>query len=236
MKIYITTSSGDADVYEFDLEDFTTIYELKEMFRKKTQHNKKYCDTLCFMFNGDIVDRNEDTLLSYGIEDDSELALVNGHANGRYLGALGARFVDVTNSKGLTRNEWSKTAPRWRTARRGLCLEGICTNATCDAYNHMVIMGIGYKKFDVLCDPDETTTVCPLCKQYVKPTICGFNNCWWRFEGKKEDSNDAGKPPKKCSCNWIETDDAYHYFNEKASGTVVWKQLIFDVVAKKPIV
>lgn len=49
----------------------------------------------------------------------------------------GCPFVDVTDKAGPIKLEWSATAPSWRRARHGLCLEGECTNRYCEAYDSM---------------------------------------------------------------------------------------------------
>ncbi|CAF0983096.1 unnamed protein product [Rotaria sp. Silwood1] len=190
---------------------------------------------MLFTFDKDVLDEDEQTLSSYGIEEESRLEVEYSNMKIRDIGSLGLRFMDVSNSQGLKRREWSRTAPRWRRTRCGLCLEGKCTNSRCEAYNQIVIIPIGYKKFDVLLDSDDTTTVCPICKNYVQPSSCAFNNCWWRFEGRKLEANSNGRPPKKCSSEWTQVDDAYHYFEELKSGTVTWMQLILEAVKNKPV-
>lgn len=90
---------------------------------------------------------------------------------------LGVNFVDVSNEAGFKKVEWANDAPAWRHAKHGLCLEGICKNISCEANGQQVIMPIGYKKFDLVADPSESTTICPMCFKYVEPQTCGFNNC-----------------------------------------------------------
>ena len=148
---------------------------------------------------------------------------------------MGTKFADVSNNKGLKRREWSKTAPPWRITKGGLCLEGLCTNNQCKAYNQSVVMPIGYKTFDMLIDSNETTTKCPICQTYVEPKTCAFSNCWWRYEGIKQNEMGQGKPPIKCSNDWQRADNAYHYFDEDKSGIVVWKQLIVEAVRNKSL-
>ncbi|CAF1291600.1 unnamed protein product [Rotaria sordida] len=199
-----------------------------------TGDNEEDLQDMLLTFDKDVLDEDEQTLSSYGIEEGSQLEVQYSDMTIRDIGSLGLRFVDVNNCQGLQRREWSETAPPWRRTRCGLCLEGKCTNSQCKAYNKTVIMPIGYKKFDVLLDCDETTTICPICKTFVQPSSCGFNNCWWRFEGRKQEANSNGRPPKKCSSNWSQVDDAYHYFDELQSGTVTWLQLIVEAVKNKP--
>lgn len=58
-------------------------------------------------------------------------------------GAPGTRFADVSVKDGITKIMWSKSAPKWRRADYGLCLEGKCTNSSCEAFRCDVIMPVG---------------------------------------------------------------------------------------------
>ncbi|CAF0798053.1 unnamed protein product [Rotaria sp. Silwood1] len=174
--------------------------------------------------------------MSYGVEEKSRLELAESSEDSfrdpGILGGCGTKFVNVSNNEGLKRCEWAKTAPEWRRVRGGLVFEGKCTNSTCKAKNDIVAISMGYRTFDVVCDKDIAKTVCPICKQYVQPTTCGFNNCWWRFEGMKRDGE--GKPPQFCQSDWKQADNAYHYFDKNISGEVTWLRLTLEVVKKIP--
>jgi hypothetical protein len=148
--------------------------------------------------------------------------------------SFGTEFVDVSNQAGMKTIQWSKNgAPKWLEAGRGLCLEGTCLNSQCIANGKRVIMHIGYEKFDLVLDANESTTKCPMCLKYVDPDTCAFNNCWWNWSGIKQTAKT--KAPIKCSGDWKYADDAYHYFDKQESGTVMWKQLILEAVKDKPI-
>ncbi|CAF3024999.1 unnamed protein product [Rotaria sp. Silwood2] len=101
-------------------------------------------------------------------------------------GSLGSQFVDLSNTSGLIRRKWSSSAPKWRKAAPGICLEGKCNNSSCDAYQKAVIINIGLRKFDYLQDITKDTSKCPMCSKYVEPITCAFNNCYWRWEGIKQ--------------------------------------------------
>ncbi|UJR20403.1 hypothetical protein I4U23_023534 [Adineta vaga] len=230
-KIYIKTTTGMGRTYDFDIESFTTIKQLKEQFLKKTK-SEKDGQNLRFVFNEEILEDDSRILSTYGIEDESMLQVINLDDRTRNGAFRIPTFIDVSNSKGLKRVGWAKTiAPAWRIASPGLCLEGVCYNKDCKAYQQSVIMSMGFIRFDIIVDADGDTTKCPLCHKYVNPTTCGFSNCWWRYEGKKQNEN---KSPEKCSCDWQQADDAYHYFDEDKSGNVTWKQLIVEAVQNKP--
>ncbi|CAF1452305.1 unnamed protein product [Rotaria sordida] len=197
-----------------------TIEELKLCIREKIGNDDDDDDNDIFQkmslcFNGCVLYDDKETLLYYDMEENSQLELHDFSEKFRNMGNFGMKFVDVSDGNGLKQCEWAKEGPRWRMAAWGLCLEGICTNSACNAFRQQVVIPIGYKRFDLLNDADETTTVCPVCKQYVEPKICGFNNCWWKFEGRK---TETGKPPKKCSSDWTHADNRYHYFGDTKSS------------------
>jgi hypothetical protein len=229
MKISIKSLIGHGRIYDFDIESSITIQELKQRLREKTgDHNVQ---TVCLIFDGEQLD-DDDTVSDFDIKAGSVLELINLSTKTRNLqGFFGLKFVDVSVGQGLQRIQWVQTAPRWRRARHGLCLEGQCTNSKCEAHGCTVIIPIGYRKFDMSIDPNETTTKCPACKKYVNPVTCGFNNCWWRYEGTKDCGNG---PPQPCSSDWTQVDDAYHRFDEQESGIIVWRKLIFEAVKRRP--
>ncbi|CAF1000875.1 unnamed protein product [Rotaria magnacalcarata] len=153
----------------------------------------------------------------------------NGIAVHNKLGDLGAAFVDVSNTSGLKRIQWSHTAPSWRIAKPGICLEGKCNNTNCIAVGQQVIMNIGLVSFDYLGDVNETTARCPCCSRYVEPITCAFNRCMWRWSGIKQPA--PGEPPRQISADWKQADNAYHCFDEQISGTVIWRKLILEAKA-----
>ncbi|CAF1435057.1 unnamed protein product [Adineta steineri] len=105
----------------------------------------------------------------------------------------------------------------------GICVEGLCSNPFCQAFNQQVIIPIGLTKFDVVA---STSTLCPMCKKYVAPNACGFTNCRWRWYGKRQEN---GKAPRDCSGDWQHADDAYHYFDGDSIGTNErWRQLVLE--------
>ncbi len=148
---------------------------------------------------------------------------------------LGMQFVDVSNTRGLKRVEWSKKAPQWRRASPGICLEGSCTNNNCNAYLQKVVINIGMGKFDVLTDATENVSKCPICSLYIDPDTCAFNRCMWRWSGMK--CTKPGTPPSALSSDWRKADNAYHYFDagdanscphQNVSGRVIWRKLILE--------
>ena len=106
----------------------------------------------------------------------------------------GRSFVDITDEKSAINIQWSTSAPDWRVAEPGLCLEGICTNTGCEAYKRQVIMNMRMGTFDLMLDTEKCK--CPMCKEFVEPKSCGFNKCCYTYSGIK--TLDDGKPQKNC--------------------------------------
>jgi len=53
-------------------------------------------------------------------------------------------------------------------------MQGTCSNDSCLAYNKEVIMRIGFGIHDLIID--DSKYKCPICKDFVEPITCGFNN------------------------------------------------------------
>jgi len=158
----------------------------------------------------------------HGLEPDAIVHLVlRLRGGGGGPPQVGVEFADVSNTDSLKRKDWSKSAPRWRMARPGLCLDGVCQNEKCPANGKHVIMNHGYCEFDLI--EDRHTCKCPICYKQVIPTTCGFNNCQWKWVGRKIEHQT--QRPVTIRADWKVADDAYHYFEETKSGTVNWLRL-----------
>ncbi|RUS31326.1 hypothetical protein BC938DRAFT_478053 [Jimgerdemannia flammicorona] len=107
---------------------------------------------------------------------------------------------------------------------------GICTNESCKACSFKVVIGWGQRNFDFFYD--EHRCVCPLCREYVRPFTCGFNNTWWSFCGSKKVG--PGHAPQSVSGVWKYAGDKHHYFDEKECGEVDWGRLKILVSSKDP--
>lgn len=140
----------------------------------------------------------------------------------------GRVFVNLSNPAGFRLVQWARNAPRWRQAVAGLCLEGRCDNQQCEAYRQMVIMGIGYRAFD-LSHVRTSNCHCPVCNKWVSPSTCAFNNCWWCWHGFKQIREEA--EPEPCFGEWQYAADAYHYVDEQQNGRVHWPILKLEARA-----
>lgn len=145
------------------------------------------------------------TLADYHIENGS-LLILSLRSRGGGLPMI--YFADVTQSG--QRISTSRHAPEWRYVVPGLCLEGICQNQICKAFNQKVIMNMGLPVCYRLGMPDEKPTNCPMCYKYVDPITCGFFKCSFRYVGIMK--TDQG--PKRVKSEWQTESEDYFRFEE----------------------
>jgi len=116
--------------------------------------------------------------------------------------------------------------PTWRQASPGLCLEGVCLNGQCDAFEHKVIINQGIGKFNVVTNSTITTSKCPACGTSVSPTICAFYQCSWRFVGVKyDDSNKIASSTTTTTTDWQNATNDYHRWEDNLTS---WVQLTIE--------
>lgn len=142
-------------------------------------------------------------------------------------GGMGMPFADVANRRKLGRHEWSKTAPEWRKAKPGLCLEGVYTNKDCKADGKKIIYSHGFTGESGFCfeNADGRHVMCPICGQWVNPTTCGFNNCDWKVTGKRWLGMKKGE--KEVDGEFQRADNAYYLFDD---DPVQWNALTLIAV------
>ena len=197
-----------------DVEGSNTILEVKEKIQDKQGIP---VDQQRLIYAGRSME-DECTLLYYNILKDSVLHNVLRLRGG---GGCGVLFADVSDSSGLTKRSFSDSAPDWRIASPGLCLEGECCNQDCEAHGNMVIMNHGFYDFDLMHNEgDDVRFSCPQCAERVTPTTCGFNNCTWRYKGRK-----AGEMNVLVG-RWREAGNSYHRFKE--GREVAWERLLIQ--------
>jgi hypothetical protein len=115
-------------------------------------------------------------------------------------------------------------SPAWRRALPGLCLEGVCLNVDCEAFEHKVIINQGVGKFHVVTNSTVTTSKCPLCMNSVKPVVCAFYQCSWRLTGvKRDDSNKSST-----SIPTTEWENATHDYHRWEDYLTSWFQLTVE--------
>ena len=111
----------------------------------------------------------------------------------------------------------SDHGPSWRRASPGLCLDGVCLDVSCQAFEHKVIINQGIGQFNVLTNSTVTTSQCPLCQSVVQPTTCAFNQCSWRLIGTRD-----GHPS---TTEWQDATRDYHRWTDNFAS---WTQLTIE--------
>jgi hypothetical protein len=209
-KLYVKTLTGR--VYELMMHSRDTVDDLKTMILN--EHGIPI-DIQRLVFGGKELEDGM-RLTNYNINNEYTVHLILKLRGG------GFDFTDLNYDP--SRLQWSKNGPAWRNAKVGLCLEGKCTNPSCKAYNHTVIMNIGVPIIYQLGVIGQKPTECPMCKFYVKPITCGLNNCEWRFIGVKETQRGL----ERAESAWKRVDDEYHRFNDSEDSMACWNSLVIE--------
>ncbi len=155
------------------------------------------------------------TLQYYGMKERDVIHLVLRLLGG---GAPTCQFTNVSDSSSMTVCKWATSAPTWRRAAKGLCVEGVCDNPACAAHGQWVIDNRGFGSFDLLLDQPKCT--CPVCHLPIAPATCAFNNCEWRYVGTYDTPGGGGGDVCVASKSWLTAGDAYHRFSDSVEDEV----------------
>lgn len=212
-KIFqITIKTLTEKEMSFDVQEGDSVKSVMQQIQ--TSYDVPW-DQQRLIYSGKQLEK-DNTLFDYAVKNGAIIHLVLRLRGG---GCDMMSFVDVSNDKIIQDYQFSKTAPDWRCASKGINLEGKCQNHSCEAYCQMVIIGIGIGVFDFVYDQNKS--VCPMCKEYVQPLTCAFTGCNWRFNGLKRSKSG---PPQCYAADWKKVGDVYSRFNE-SSEKVQWDQL-----------
>jgi hypothetical protein len=199
------------------VNDLETILRAQNLFRRGDR--LIYSDLNSFNLN--TLTDGADNIVKVSIEtggpnyfDDPNIATDGGTFS----------FVDVSSENGPVKMEFNNKAPDWRICKKGLCLEGPCTNEKCKAFNQMVVMNMGVVATYQMHMPSNATK-CPMCETHVEPETCAFNNCEWRYFGLKKLPKG---PSKRVKGDWAKAGDNYYRFDPELSGVADWLSLAFE--------
>ena len=134
-------------------------------------------------------------------------------------------FSDVSKNK-TKEISFSKSAPSYRKAGKGINIFGICHCKKCKAFNKEVVIPIKKKKFDLI--KEKENLFCPECDSLIIPKTVGFYLCKFRIYGKKFENNEIE--------NFCNKDDVANnknslkYFDPDLNGEVMLIELIFEVL------
>jgi len=134
-------------------------------------------------------------------------------------------FTDLSKNK-TKEIGFSKNAPSYRRATKGINIFGICNCKKCKAYKKEVVVPIKKKKLDLIKERDEL--FCPECEATIIPKTVGFYLCKFIIYGKKlvDDQverfeNEEDEANKK---------DKLKYFDPELNGEIMVTELIFEVL------
>jgi len=134
-------------------------------------------------------------------------------------------FTDLSKNK-TKEIGFSKNAPSYRRATKGINIFGICNCKKCKAYKKEVVVPIKKKKLDLIKERDEL--FCPECEATIIPKTVGFYLCKFKIYGKKlvDDQverfeNEEDEANKK---------DKLKYFDPELNGEIMVTELIFEVL------
>lgn len=172
--------------------------------------------------------QDDRSLAHYNFQREATVYLVlslRGGLSGPSLPAVtGVKFVDVSNASGKQRLPWDSSAPEWRRADPGLCIEGYCTTRSCRAYRQLVIHNAGSNVFfDLIEDSLSPDCECPCCYNTITPVTAAFNNCEWRFQRVKL-TGPRNSPQFVESQEWQVVGNYYERFNP--GNQVGWSRLL----------
>jgi hypothetical protein len=171
--------------------------------------------------------QDDRTMAFYNIWNEATLHLTS-RVLGGLSGGLTRAFADVTDSSISILREFSADVPEWNVVSKGLNIAGRCTNQACRAFQRTVIDPKRFEPFNVILDGN---VACPVCRCQVKPVLCGFYDCSWRYEGVKKDCAPVSSP-------WMDASGrTYHQFKaDEKKGSVKWSSLVLVVKPRsKPV-
>mgnify|MGYP000910451117 CR=1 FL=1 len=172
----ILTNSNSSDL-PVKIGEKTTVDELKEII--DIMH-KIPSDRIKLVFQSETLAGGK-VLTTIGVKEGSRIQYMkSAQPNQETGGTLNFVDPDVAEKQII---QFSKTAPEWRLASSGLCLEGICNNNSCVAFGCWVIMNKGFGLFNAI--DNRLTNRCPKCNKIVPFATCGFNNCNYEFIGTR---------------------------------------------------
>ena len=199
MKIYVKTSTRSS--IPLDVHSIDTIESLQQKIQDKEGIHP---DQQHLIFAGKLLEDGH-TLQDYNIRNEAILQIVTRLRGG---GGEPPLFVDVQNENALMKVQFSSSAPAWRVCNKGINIEGKCTNASCKAYNQMVIYKHGFHLFDLL----HSKAYCPICSNEIVPVKPGFTSCFWHIVSMKATGAYTVLPYRR-------VDHEYQTYNEIQAGT-----------------
>lgn len=192
LRLYLETSQGRRPVTlpsHFSLQDFQDLIQKK--VGNPEHFNYSLGGVIFRTWNEEVFNRQRSA-----IRDGVSIIIEN------------PPIIDATSSS---------DGPAWRQAKPGLCLDGVCLNAKCAAFENKVIINQGLGQFTIINNSTIITSQCPLCATTVQPTTCVFNQCLWRVNGTKQQET--------VTTDWQDSTNEYQRWTDHFSS---WSQLTIE--------
>ena len=171
-----------------------------------------------FVFEGKIYSLASIlTFEEIGLIKDS-LIFINNQA----IAGAGVFTVDVSKNKTKI-IPFGNTGKKYRIVCHGLNIKSKCKNSSCEAYNDVIYIQIGYVVGWNLLDNLKEKVRCPSCKARVKPLNFGFWLCRYEIEYEKETEKGYDENTVKG-----EAGDEYKTFANE-DDNVEFTRLVFNI-------
>ena len=196
------------------------ISEVIKRYRNLSNDND---ESKKFIFNAKAIFNDSLTVEEIGLT--SFASIFVEPTKGIKGGGYPMLFSDVSKNK-TKEIFFSKNAPLYRKACKGINIFGICHCKMCKAYKKEVIVRIKKKRFDLINEKDKL--FCPECESLIIPKTVGFYLCKFKIYGKKiiddqienfENNIDEANNKKSLK-----------YFDPELNGEIIMSELIFEVI------
>ena len=136
-----------------------------------------------FIFKGETFQLSSNlTFEEIGLTKDTSIVICSQAISGGFM------RIDVSKNKTKIIS-FGNTGKKYRYVCKGLNIQSECKNSSCEAYNDVIYIQIGYVVGWNLLDNLKEKVRCPSCKARVKPLNFGFWLCRYEIEYEKETKN-----------------------------------------------
>ena len=194
------------------------LSNVSEKFKKDSGYSNYKLE---FLLYGKILDEKK-TLKEMNILDSSFIDV--GIANEVIGGGMPLILTDVSKNMYIEQ-KFSKKAPKYKIASKGINVIGICKGRRCKAYNEVVIFPLEEKSNFNLIE-EKYDLVCPRCENVMVPKTLGFYLCEYKIKGKKCENDQIIPFELEDKAN---NKNSIKYFDPEKSGNTILIELIVEV-------
>ena len=197
LGIYLDTPQGRKPA---TLPTHFSLHDFRNLIQKKVGNHEHYDYSL-----GDVIFRTW-----------------NEEVFNRQRSAIRDGVTVIVQYPSITVDPSDDSGLAWRHVIPGLCLEGVCFNINCRAFEQKVIANQGTGQCHLIAQSKVTSARCPSCGMSIEPITCAFNRCSWRLAGAKHGNGNA---PTMLTTDWQDACGEYCRWKEHFSS---WSQVTFE--------